>query len=254
MIFTIHTVHCLQDDSNIASLDMFCHLHVLSPQVLHQFRFIQSWPKYRISSWQTIITVAQKYLMNWSFENKNCSQMPCGVKENGIAVSLTTAKKGALGECRRSSVLQVDGPPHSLGWVQHSQAPEPSSYDLKAGVVGCEILKIKKLIFFQGMVQESLCSYFQLQHPGSAIRTREPGDLWLEPGLHLSQAVNFRAPSCLLSKRHCSREPCMQGTPTCCCGATALRVLRSPRANQPRSWLWRAGLGRPRCLCLSSFL
>lgn len=147
MFLTIHTVHCLQNDSNTASLDIFCHLHVLSPQALHQFMFIQSWLKYRFSSWQTII-VAQKYLMNRNFENKNCSQRPRGVKENGIAVSFTTAKRAVLVECTSSRGPQAHCPPHSLDWVQYSQAPGPSSCVLKAGVVGFEVLKINKFIFF----------------------------------------------------------------------------------------------------------
>lgn len=39
MIITKHTVHCLQNESNIVSLSILCHLRVFSPQVLNQFRF-----------------------------------------------------------------------------------------------------------------------------------------------------------------------------------------------------------------------
>lgn len=55
MIVTIHTIQCLHNDSSIASLDTFWHLHILSHQVLG---FIQSWTNYRISSWQKIIIIA----------------------------------------------------------------------------------------------------------------------------------------------------------------------------------------------------
>lgn len=61
--------------------------------------------------------------MNWNFKTKNCSQRPHGVKENGIAVSFTTAKSRVLVEYISSRGLEADCPPHSLGWAQRSQAP-----------------------------------------------------------------------------------------------------------------------------------
>jgi len=103
-------------------------------------------------------------------------------------------------ECTSSRGLQANCPSRSLGWVQHFQAQELSSRDLKAGVVGCKVLYIKEFIFFLGMNQESLCSYFQLQHPVSAIGIWEPGHL--KPGPHGSQAVIFIAMSPFSSKRH----------------------------------------------------
>lgn len=133
--------------------------------------------------------------MNWNFENENYSQRACGVKENVIAVSFLTAKRGVLAERTSSRGLQVDCPPHSLDWVQCSQVPGLSYCDLKPGVVGCEVLKIKKLIFFPEMDREMLCSYFPLQHPSSASIRWEPGELRLEQGPHGSQAADFTVTS-----------------------------------------------------------
>lgn len=73
------------------------------------------------------------------------------MKENGIAVSFTAAKSRVLVEYISSRGLEADCPPHSLGWAQCSQAPGLPSCDLKAGVVGCEVLKINKWIYFLGM-------------------------------------------------------------------------------------------------------
>lgn len=107
--------------------------------------------------------------MTWNFETKNCSQRSHGVKESGVSASFPTAKRGVLVECTGSKSLQIDYPPNSLGRIKKSWVPGTPSSDFRAGMVGCEALTIKTSIFFPGKDQQSLCSYFHLQHPGSAV-------------------------------------------------------------------------------------
>lgn len=244
MILIICSIHCLQNDSNIASLDRFCHLHVFSHHVLHQFGFIHSWTNDRISGWQTIIIIARKYQMSWNFGTKNCSQRSCGVKESGIFASFPTAKREVLVECTGSRGLQMDCLPHSLGRIKNSLVPGSPSSDFKAGMVDCEALKTMKLISFPRMDQQSLCSYFHLQHPGSALWTW--GDLWWSQDfMVLRQPNSQHCP--LLSQRHHSRDPWPRG----------LETQGGPKVSkgkQSMPGLWRAGLGRHTCLGLSSFL
>lgn len=245
MIVTIHIIHCLHNDSNIGSGDIFWHLHILSHQVLHQFGFIWSWINYRISSWQKIISIARKYQMSWNFETKNCSQRFCGVKWSGVSASFPTAKRGVLAECTGSRGLQIDCPPNSLSRIKISLVPGSPSSDFRAGMVDCEALKIKKFIFFVGMDQQSLCSCFQFQHPGSAVWTWNMETRgWSQGSLVLRQPDSQPCP--LSSWRHHSREPRDSHLPWRPNGAP-----RSPRANSPMPWL--GGLGRCSCLSLSSF-
>lgn len=93
--------------------------------------------------------------MSWNFETKNCSQRSCGVKESGVSASFPAAKRGVLVECTGSRGLQIDCPPNSLSRIKNSLVPGSPAYDFRAGMVGCEALKIKKLIFFPGMDQQS---------------------------------------------------------------------------------------------------
>lgn len=230
MILSIQTVPCLQNDSNIASLDILCHLYVLSPQVLHQFRFTElaEIPNFKLTDNNNCFSKISNGLKLW--KQKLLSESPWCDRKLHCCFFHHCQERSV--KCTSSRGLQVDCSSHFLDWVEHSQASGPSSCDLKAVVLGCEAIKIKKLFFFPWMDQERLCSYFHIHHLGFVIRTSQQ--------LPLS------------SKRNHSRESCMQGALSCHSEATTLRCLQGQTG--PSLGSWRLGWEILVCLGLSLFL